>query len=267
MPTRFVSDRPLRVSPAILGRPLASPLRRVLAVFLDGLVLLLPANLVAAGATALLLRVVDPAGYHALAVLLSDTFSESASPDALHDARKEVARLLTHIEAPDLPPSVACAVREGRLDDAAECLAAIRLNLDLRLDEQESPHRAGVVNIPVPRLIPAPVRGIILFGVPALYFTFLTSWWGATLGKRLLGLRVVRLDAERLSLLESFERFTGYLHIPAFFGWPILDLWRNPNRQLPHDRTVHTVVIRSRRGDRSAPLPESRPPSPPAAKA
>jgi hypothetical protein len=98
--------------------------------------------------------------------------------------------------------------------------------------------------------------------------------------------RVVRLDAERLSLLESFERFTGYLHIPALLGWPILDLWRNPNRRLPPDRTVRTVVIRSRRNDGHArvehetapsledtrpsaktrpppePLPALRPPSP-----
>jgi uncharacterized RDD family membrane protein YckC len=252
MATRFVSDRPLRVAPELLGRPLASPARRLLAVLLDGLLLLLPANAVVAGAAALVLRVGDPAGYQALRLLSSDSLAESAAPEALHDARRQAARLLTQIEAPDLPPAIACAVKDGRLDDAAAGLAGRKLGLVLRLDGQESSPRVGYVNVPVETLIPGPIHAVVLLGVPALYFTLLTSFWGTTLGKRLLGLRVVRLDAERLSLLESFERFTGYLHIPALLGWPILDLWRNPNRQLPHDRTVHTVVIRSRRNDAHA---------------
>ncbi len=249
MATRFVSNHPLRVAPELLGRPLASPARRLLAVLLDGLLLLLPTYAAVAAAAALTLRVGDPAGYRALRLLSSDSLSESAAPEALHDARRQAARLLTQIEAKDLPPAVACAVRDGRLDDAAAGLAGRRLGLVLRLDGQESSPRAGYVNVPVDTLIPGPIHAVVLLGVPALYFTLLTSFWGTTLGKRLFCLRVVRLDAERLSLPESFERFTGYLHIPALLGWPILDLWHNPNRQLPHDRTVHTVVVRSRRND------------------
>jgi uncharacterized RDD family membrane protein YckC len=86
--------------------------------------------------------------------------------------------------------------------------------------------------------------------VGALYFTLLTRGRrGATLGKRLLGIRVVRLDGHRLSLMESFERFAGYLHIPGSLGLSLLDLWHDPNRRLPHDRTVHTAVLSvARRG-------------------
>ena len=126
------------------------------------------------------------------------------------------------------------------------------------LDESgESPLAPGHVRVPIEKLIPVGARAMALLGVPARYFTLLTSFLGATIGKRLAGVRVRRLDGERLSLVESFERFTGYLHIPALLGWPVLDLWRDPNRQLPHDRTVHTVVVRERRR-----TPEPAPPPP-----
>ena len=67
----------------------------------------------------------------------------------------------------------------------------------------------------------------------------------------MLGIRVVRLDGHRLSLMESFERFAGYLHIPGSLGIGLLDLWHDPNRRLPHDRAAHTAVVRApRRGGR-----------------
>jgi hypothetical protein len=285
MATRFVSDQPLRVSPAILGRPLASPLRRLIAAAVDSVPLFGLMVAVALGAAALSLRANDRAGFDALRLL----WNQNGSPESLHRARREAARLLTRLDAPGLPPAVALAVEEGRLDDAATALATRDLKWDLNLGESEPVLVVGgsretvppsSVRVPLEKLIPARIRVLVILCVPALYFTLLTRLWGTTLGKRLCGLRVVRLDAEPLSLLEAFERFTGYLHIPAFFGWPLVDLWRDPNRQLPHDRTVHTVVIRARRErrakvrveagpppERAAPLPESRPPSPPAAKA
>ncbi len=262
MATRFVSDHPLRVAPEIVGRPLASPTRRLIAALLDGVPLLVLMAALALGAAALSLRASDRAGFDALRLL----WSENGTPEALHGARREAARLLSHLDAPELPPAVALAVEEERLDDAATALATRELKWELNLGEAEpllvlggteDSASSAPVRVPVEKLIPGHVRVIVILGVPALYFTLLTSFWGTTLGKRLLGVRVVRLDAERLSLLESFERFTGYLHIPALLGWPIIDLWRNPNRQLPHDRTVHTVVVRARRRDvRTPPEPE-----------
>jgi uncharacterized RDD family membrane protein YckC len=95
------------------------------------------------------------------------------------------------------------------------------------------------------------LRAAAVFGVGALYFTLLTRGRrGATLGKHLLGIRVVRLDGGRLSLRESFERFSGYFHIPSSLGLALLDLWHDPNRRLPHDRVVHTAVVRVSRRDK-----------------
>jgi uncharacterized RDD family membrane protein YckC len=141
---------------------------------------------------------------------------------------------------------VAVAVEEGHLDEAARLLATRSLLFSLRFEEDTGPARPpDTLRVPVEKLIPGSVRAAALFGVPAVYFTLLTSFGGRTLGKRLAGIRVRRLDGGRLSLADSFERFTGYLQVPAALGTPIGDLWRDPNRQLPHDRTVHTVVVRT----------------------
>ena len=264
MATRRVQDHHLRVVPEMLGLPLASPSRRIAAIVLDGVVLVLPTVAVALTAAGLSLRASDRPAYDGLRVLRP---GRSASASATHDALRALAPLLVRLEAPGLPPAAALAVEEGRLDEAADLLSTRNLEFALRLDESgESPLAPGHVRVPIEKLIPVGARAMALLGVPALYFTLLSSLFGATIGKRLAGVRVRRLDGERLSLVESFERFTGYLHIPALLGWPVLDLWRDPNRQLPHDRTVHTVVVRApRRSARKAVKPAPEPPVDPAA--
>jgi uncharacterized RDD family membrane protein YckC len=243
----------------MLGLALASPSRRITAMVLDGVLLVLPTVAVALTAAGLSLRASDRPAYDGLRVLLS---GRPADASARHGALRALAPLLVRLEAPGLPPAAALAVEEGRLDEAADVLATRSLEFSLRIDEGEKPLAPGHVRLPVENLIPAGARAMALLGVPALYFTLLTSLLGATIGKRLAGVRVRRLDGERLSLVESFERFTGYLHIPALLGWPVLDLWRDPNRQLPHDRTVHTVVVRApRRSARKAVKPAPEPPA------
>ncbi len=86
------------------------------------------------------------------------------------------------------------------------------------------------------------------FGWAGLYFTlFLTLWGGRTPGKRLLGIRVVRLDGKPIGLWAAFNRFGGYAAsiftgLLGFFEM----LW-DANRQALHDRIAATVVIRDRR--------------------
>jgi len=89
-----------------------------------------------------------------------------------------------------------------------------------------------------------------LLAVPGLYFTLLCAGRrGRTLGKRLLGLEVVRLDGGRLSLVDGLERFGGYFGIAGTVGIGALDLWREPNRRPAHDRAAGTVVLRTARLD------------------
>ena len=83
------------------------------------------------------------------------------------------------------------------------------------------------------------------FGWAALYMTVLLSITnGQTVGKKLLGIRVLRLDGQRLNWWMAFERAGGYA---AGFATGLLgfaQVFWDANRQAIHDRIVGTVVIR-----------------------
>lgn len=84
------------------------------------------------------------------------------------------------------------------------------------------------------------------FGWAGLYFTaFLALWKGRTPGKRLLGMRVIRLDGRPLGWWASFERFGGYgaSIVTGLLGFAEI-LW-DRNRQGMHDKIARTVVVRA----------------------
>ncbi len=90
------------------------------------------------------------------------------------------------------------------------------------------------------------------FGWSAVYFTaFLALWRGQTPGKKLAGVRVIRLDGKPLGWWLSFERFGGYA---ASFSVGLLGfvqiLW-DRNRQGLHDKACETVVVRDNAQARS----------------
>ncbi|MEM0964137.1 MAG: RDD family protein, partial [Bacteroidota bacterium] len=72
----------------------------------------------------------------------------------------------------------------------------------------------------------------------------LTLWNGYTPGKRLVGIRVVRLDGARISLLTAFDRLGGYAAglVTGLLGFAQV-LW-DPNRQGVQDKIAGTVVVR-----------------------
>lgn len=75
---------------------------------------------------------------------------------------------------------------------------------------------------------------LVVFGIMAWLLTALT---GTTAGKRLMGLRVVRLDGRRMGLTWGFVRAALLLAVvPAL-------LWDRDYRGL-HDRAANTVVLR-----------------------
>lgn len=244
MALRRLVPEPFHIEPHLLGQPLASPLRRLAAFALDGLILIVPTLAVGLAAAAVSLYVSDRAGFDALLNIsrLGDKDAAVAQAEAA-----ALAPVLVRLEAPGLPPAVAVAVEEGRAGEAASILRASNIVFSLKLEEGRGEALPpGSIRFPVERLIPAPIRALALLAVPALYFAaFSRSRRGATPGKRLVGIRVVRLDGERLDWLEALERFVGYIHIPATAFVSLLDFWRDPNRRLPHDRTVHTAVFRN----------------------
>jgi uncharacterized RDD family membrane protein YckC len=87
------------------------------------------------------------------------------------------------------------------------------------------------------------------FGWTGLYFTAFTALWrGQTPGKKLLGIRVLRLNGQPMTLWMSFERFGGYAAglLTGLLGFA--QVYWDRNRQMIHDKITETVVIRERAG-------------------
>ena len=82
------------------------------------------------------------------------------------------------------------------------------------------------------------------FGWASLYLTIFLSWWnGQTIGKRMMKVRVVRLDGEPITWWIAFERAGGYA---AGFATGLLgfaQVYWDSNRQTIHDRIVATAVV------------------------
>lgn len=262
MPARFLRPEPLEVVPELVGAELASPPRRFAAFAIDCVLLWLPTMIVALAWVAVAMRLQERPAFDALLYILSH---DEMAREEHRAALRALAPLLVRLEADGLPREVEEAVRAGELDRAAEGLEATELLIAFELGDEPTkvtPRPGGkpFVRLPLERLIPAKLRGVAAYGVAAVYFTLLTrSRRGATLGKRLLGIRVVRLDGHRLSLWEGVERFAGYLHIPGSLGLGLLDLWHDPNRRMAHDRAAHTAVTRVRRPTTARPVEGRKP--------
>lgn len=254
---RRLTGEPLYVAPELVGRPLATPLRRAVAFAVDYAVLFFPAILVALAAAVLSLRMADPGAYGGLKTLIFG----HPTPEQSRVAWETVGPILVRLEAPGLPAE---AIEAGEANDREKLAAALEgydLMVTMAIGEREEikvPRHT--ILLETEKLIPRPFRALALFGVAAFYFTLChASRRGQTLGKRLLGIRVVQLAGERLSLFESFERAAAYLEIPATLGLSLISLWRDPNRRLPHDRVVHTAVLRVEKAPLVAP-PKPKPP-------
>jgi uncharacterized RDD family membrane protein YckC len=83
--------------------------------------------------------------------------------------------------------------------------------------------------------------GILAFG----YFIVMEAMWGATLGKMLLRLRVVKTDGSPISWSESVIRNLLRI-IDGLFDYLVgaILIWTSPLRQRLGDRAAKTVVVR-----------------------
>ncbi len=77
-----------------------------------------------------------------------------------------------------------------------------------------------------------------------IYFSIFTwKWEGQTVGKRLLKIRVVKLNGEKISLWNSFERVSGYVSSASLFLSGFFQYFWDKNHQTTHDKIVETIVI------------------------
>jgi uncharacterized RDD family membrane protein YckC len=93
------------------------------------------------------------------------------------------------------------------------------------------------------------------------YFGVITwATGGQTPGKRALGIRVVTLTHDRLTLWQSIERALGYIASTLEFGFGFLQYFLHPNRQTVHDRIAETIVVEARGRGSSDAAPPQEPP-------
>jgi uncharacterized RDD family membrane protein YckC len=90
---------------------------------------------------------------------------------------------------------------------------------------------------------------LVITAAALVYFGGLERAWGATVGKRALGLRVVMADGTPATGRAVVIRTLGRL-IDCFLLSPIVAaifVWASPRRQRIGDRWAHTIVVRGRR--------------------
>ncbi|MDO6710457.1 RDD family protein [Aliiglaciecola sp. 2_MG-2023] len=83
------------------------------------------------------------------------------------------------------------------------------------------------------------------FGWAAVYFTgLMVLLKGQTIGKKLFGIKVIKLDGSSLNVWESFGRYGGYGAGLATGLLGFLQVYWDPNRQAIQDKISETLVIR-----------------------
>ena len=69
---------------------------------------------------------------------------------------------------------------------------------------------------------------------------------GRTIGKRMMGIRVISIVHHRMGLWHSIERALGYGASALEFGFGFVQYFIHPNRRTVHDRMAETIVIRDK---------------------
>jgi uncharacterized RDD family membrane protein YckC len=85
--------------------------------------------------------------------------------------------------------------------------------------------------------------------IPLVVYFSLSIYFGngKTLGKRLLGIRVVSVVHEKISFWHAVERALGYGASFLEFGFGFLQYFIDSNRRTVHDRIAETIVIEDRK--------------------
>ncbi len=88
---------------------------------------------------------------------------------------------------------------------------------------------------------PGGVLGLLLGAAYQWYF--LTQHRGQTLGKLLLGIRVVKTDGSPITAAEAIMRYFGYVLNSMLLGIGWLWAFFDPRRQGLHDKLANTMVV------------------------
>jgi uncharacterized RDD family membrane protein YckC len=104
---------------------------------------------------------------------------------------------------------------------------------------------------------------ICILGILYLfYYTILDTMWGATIGKKLMGLNVQTTEGNKLDFVKAFIRnLSKFNPLLLFLDWLIGIVTEGNKQQKFLDRAVNAVVIQ--KGQAFADFQQPPPPPPP----
>ncbi|HEV7588924.1 MAG TPA: RDD family protein, partial [Longimicrobium sp.] len=144
-----------------------------------------------------------------------------------------------------LRPRLASALARDSLDELREQVSRLENDKRELTDQVKKEEKKGLLGTLLGFLDDLGIG----FGWIGLYFTAFTALWkGQTPGKKLFGIRVLRLDGLPMTLWASFERFGGYAAglFTGLMGYA--QVFWDRNRQAIQDKISETVVIRQPAG-------------------
>jgi hypothetical protein len=254
---RWVEPEALNVAPELVGQPLASPARRAIAMGIDLLAVALISGAqdlwLFAGLALVVLQLRNQRrgkgnkellGWLLAALLVGLAISEARSLWAERFDAAPAAALAAD-DAPAVPADPAKAPAAG---SDAERIAQLEREL-----AQARAARPATLREQADKLAESLAARL---GWGIVYFSLLPAWWGGqTLGKRMLGLKVVELTGKPLTVMRSLKRYGGYAAGMATGGLGFVQVLWDPNRQGLQDKAAHTVVIDLRAPRLSVPEP------------
>ncbi len=256
---RTVSPETLSVSAAVLGRPLAEPWRRAVAMTVDllavGLLSLLSGPWLALGTGAMLIVLLGnaataPAALRVArlvcralgaAVVVFAVLAIGHSP-ILRERGLVLDALVGRTESPAMRESVWIRPEAGPAE-LRETAGRLERQVEALKTEVREREAAGASWVHQTKAFAAALG--VTFGWSGIYFTLLAGALnGRTPGKAALGLRAVKLNGQPFTFFDAFIRHGGYVAGVAMGLMGFLKVLWDPNRQTIEDRVAATVVIR-----------------------
>ncbi len=246
----YVTPYAFGVDDALLGKPLASPTRRLFSIGID---LLVVGSLTLMSTTAMAVSVllVSIVGWYKARTKNAEEGTNSIAPKAFGFAAVLSGIVVAFsLSLSGLNLEANFSGSESSLDRSAE----VEVNTDTEKEQPTDSSAAKEAGADLPlieRLLEVFADLGSGFGWAALYFSAFTAWFGGqTVGKLLFRMRVVKIDGNMMSFWESLGRYGGYSAGLATGLLGFLQVIWDPNRQAIHDKISETVVIDLSRPDR-----------------
>ncbi|MFB2719510.1 RDD family protein [Shewanella xiamenensis] len=169
----------------------------------------------------------------------TDSTTPSQSPKPSHLLDDKLERGANPVSEPQADGLANAHTDKQAADEDLNSVRQAESNNTENADEEESDTRSVL----------AWIKGFMSdmglgFGWAAFYFTVFTAKFdGQTLGKKLLGIRVIQLDGAKISLWTAFGRYGGYAagFTTGLLGF--IQIFWDANRQGIQDKISSTVVI------------------------